>query len=357
MRSAAAELAFTSYLRVVAIAGVVLIHAASGLVTNDSIRGTATWWIGTALDLGSRWAVPVFIMVSGALLLGQRPNEGPQAFYARRIRRIAIPLVVAHIGYFVVRAVLLHQVLTPQVVVFDLLAARVYSQLYFFWIILGLYLLTPLLRTALAGRDTKALIAIGAAGIAFMWAVFVGALAMRVLGHPVDVWQPAALTLWIPYLGYFLTGYALRSVTLGRAGLAGAVVIFVLADAAVVWNYTTSSGHVAAALFGGGYQGLPVAATAISLFLIARTVLHPASRLALAPSTAAMRHLGELTLGVFMVHLVVMLYAEDLPGLAASTASRSLVATLILWAVVLTGSFAICELMARIPVLRRTIGM
>ena len=334
-----------------------MIHAAAGLVTNDSIRGTATWWIGTALDMGSRWAVPIFIMVSGALLLDQRPDEGALDFYARRIRRIAIPLVVAHIGYFVVRATLLQQILTPKIVVYDLLAARVYSQLYFFWIILGLYLVTPLLRSALAGRDTRALISIGAAGIAFMWAVGAGATAMRVLGHPVTVWQPAALTLWIPYLGYFLIGYALRSVTLGRGALAGAVLVFILANVVVVWNYTTHGGHVAAVLFGGGYQGLPVAAAAISLFLIARTVVNPTSRLALAPSTGAMRRLGELTLGVFMVHLAIMLYAQRLPGLSAGTASRSIVATLILWAVVLTGSFALCALLARIPVLRRTIGM
>jgi len=319
--------------------------------------GTATWWIGTSLDLGSRWAVPVFIMVSGALLLGQRPNEGAREFYARRIRRIAIPLVVAHIGYFVVRAVLLHQILTPKVVVFDLLAAKVYSQLYFFWIVLGLYLVTPLLRSALAGREAKTLTTIGAAGIAFMWAVHAGATAMSAVGHPIDIWQPASLTLWIPYLGYFLLGYALRNVTLGRAGLAATVVVFVLANAAVVWNYTTGSGSVAAALFGGGYQGLPVAAAAISLFLMARTVLHPTSALALSPSTPVMRRLGELTLGVFVVHLVIMLYAFHLPGLAAPTASRSLAATLILWAVVLTASFVACELLARIPVLRRSIGM
>jgi len=296
-------------------------------------------------------------MVSGALLLRQPPNEGARAFYARRIRRIAIPLVVAHVGYFVVRAVLLHQVLTPEVIVFDLLAGKVYSQLYFFWIVLGLYLVAPLLRSSLAGRDVKGLIIIGLAGIAFMWAVHTGATAMRALGHPVDVWQPAALTLWIPYVGYFVLGFALRSVTLGRAGLAASMVTFILADAAVVWNYATSPGGVAAALFGGGYQGLPVAATAISLFLTARTVLHPTSRLALSPSTAAIRRLGELTLGVFVVHLVIMLFARHLPGLAASTTSRSLVATLMLWAVVLAASFVVCELLARIPILRRTIGM
>ena len=132
--------AFASYLRVAAMSGVVLIHTLSGIVGNPAIRFSATWWAGTALDLGSSWAVPVFIMVSGALLLESRPGEGARAFYARRLQRIAIPLVVAHVGYLLVRFRWLHEPLTMPRVVADLLHATVYVQLYFFWIILGLYL-------------------------------------------------------------------------------------------------------------------------------------------------------------------------------------------------------------------------
>jgi hypothetical protein len=58
-----------------------------------------------------------------------------------------------------------------------------------------------------------------------------------------------------------------------------------------------------------------------------------------------------------VIHLLIMLYAGRLPGLAPSTASRSLGATLILWAVVLTAWFVACELLARIPLPSRTIGM
>src|SRR5437762_7039412 len=97
------DLAFASYLRVAAMSAVVLIHSCSAIVGNTGIRDSGTWWLATALDLGSSWAAPVFIMVSGALLLAPRPGEGARAFYARRVQRIAIPLVVAHVGYLLVR--------------------------------------------------------------------------------------------------------------------------------------------------------------------------------------------------------------------------------------------------------------
>lgn len=334
-----------------------LIHAFSSLVSSGEIRGSVTWWLGTSLSLGVSWAVPVFIMVSGALLLAPRPGEGAREFYARRLRRIAIPLVVAHAGYFAVRVFLLHEQLTAQKAVNDLLRANVYVQLYFFWIMLGLYLVTPLLRTALEGRDRRELLAIAAAGIGFMWAVRAGAITLIGVGSPVAIWQPAALTLWIPYLGYFVAGYALRDVVLAPRALAATIGLFVVASAVVVWQYGAGGGLLTVAVAGGGYQGLPVAVSAVTLFVIVRTAIRSGSSLAIGPWAVTTRQLGDLSLGVFIVHLLVMRYAWRLPGLGASTAAQSLPASLVLWLVVLLVSFVACAILARIPILRRTIGM
>ena len=260
------ELAFTSYLRLGAMAAVVGVHTLASIVSNDAIRGSATWWVATALDLGSSWCVPLFIMVSGTLLL-EPDGLGAGAFYRRRLRRIAIPLVVAHVGYFALRAVG-GEHLTPSIIVHDLLHATVYTQLYFFWIILGLYLVTPLLRRVIGG-DPRVALATGAAALAWMVAVSSGAAMLHAIGQPVAIWQPAALTLWVPYLGYFVLGYALRSWVAGPGALAAAVASFLLADALVVWHYTVGLRFaIADVLLGGGYQGLPVAVSAVALFVI-----------------------------------------------------------------------------------------
>ena len=349
--------AFASYLRVAAMSGVVLIHTLSGIVGNPAIRFSATWWAGTALDLGSSWAVPVFIMVSGALLLESRPGEGARAFYARRLQRIAIPLVVAHVGYLLVRFRWLHEPLTVPRVVADLLHATVYVQLYFFWIILGLYLITPLLRSALADRTRGGLLVIGVAGIGFMWAVRAGAQILALAGAPTAIWQPAALTLFIPYIGYFIIGYALRDVVLGGRNLLGATGVFVAANALVVWQYAIGAKVPAlAVLLGGGYQGLPVALTAVSIFVIGRSLVNPASRLASPPFQAPMRRLGELSLGVFIIHLLLLRFGWMTPSFRFSVVKQNLPVALLLWAVVTIGSFAVCAVIARIPIIRKTIG-
>ncbi|MFD0595628.1 acyltransferase family protein [Catellatospora coxensis] len=66
-------------LRVAAILGVVAIHVFGLMVGNDDLRGTLPWWIATAIDMGAVWCVPVFIMISGALVLapGRTPPDRP----------------------------------------------------------------------------------------------------------------------------------------------------------------------------------------------------------------------------------------------------------------------------------------
>jgi len=352
------QLAFTSYLRVAAMSAVVLIHTLSGIVVNPDIRGSLTWWAGTALDLGVAWAVPLFIMVSGALLLAPRAGEGAMAFYRRRLDRIAIPLVVAHVGYFAVRARLLHQDLTAQVVIRDLLRADVYPQLYFFWIILGLYLVTPLLRAILRDQARNQMLVIGAAAVGWMCLVAASVRVLQITGGAGSPWQPAALTLWIPYVGYFILGYALRDLVLERRWLLVALAVFVVADVLVIWHYGVGIRNpVISVLLGGLYQGLPVAASAIALFVIGRSVIHPDARLARPHFAIPMRRLGDLTLGVFVIHLVVLRYGWKIPGLGYAQDKVDLGRSLVLFLIVLVVSFLICAVIARIPVARRAIGL
>ena len=356
-RDVGRDLAFASYLRVAAMSAVVLIHSCSAIVGNQAIRGSGTWWVATALDLGSSWAVPVFIMVSGALLLALRPGEGPRAFYARRLQRIAIPLVVAHVGYLFVRWLMFGEQLTIPQIVRDLLHAQVFVHLYFFWIILGLYLITPLLRPALAGRTRNELLVIGGACVGWTWAVWAGAQILGIAGARTVIWQPAALTLFLPYIGYFVLGFAIRDLVLRRGGLLGAIGLFGVAEFLVVWQYAVGAQNpMLAVVAGGGYQGLPVALTAVAIFVISRSFISSSSPAARPPLGAVARHLGELSLGVFILHVFLLNVAWKSAPFAFDVVNQNLPLTLLLWVVVTVLSFAACALIARVPILRKTIG-
>src|SRR6185312_8313743 len=81
-------------LRILSISGVVAIHV-FGLRVGAEPKGNTSWWVATILDIGFIWVVPVFIMISGALLLGSKQLVAdPGGFYRKRAMRI-IPALVA----------------------------------------------------------------------------------------------------------------------------------------------------------------------------------------------------------------------------------------------------------------------
>jgi surface polysaccharide O-acyltransferase-like enzyme len=353
----ARHLAFTSYLRILAIVAVVGIHTLTAIVGNEAIHDSRTWVVATALNRSLSWAVPLFVMVSGALLLAPVEGETPGMFYRRRLRRIAIPLLAAHVGYFALRAILGEQ-LTPQLIVHDLLATTVYTQLYFFWIILGLYLVTPLIRAFLVHRPQDALL-LGAAALGFALSVTIGSAGLRWTGTGSIPWQPPMLMLWIPFLGYFILGHALRGIVLERRGLMAAAAVLAVACGVTAWEFITERPHTHGEnLLGGNYPGVPVAVATIAVFLLGRGLVAPDSVAAGPRFARRARTLGELTLGVFIVHMAVLrIFRAFVPFFAFGLNATSLGRSLLLWGVTVVASFALSAAIARVPLVRRTIGL
>src|SRR3989304_5868153 len=78
--------------RISAIFAVVLLHVAYGVVIENDI-GTNYWWFANIFDSSARWCVPVFVMISGALLLDSSKNEDSLTFYKKRLSRILLPVL------------------------------------------------------------------------------------------------------------------------------------------------------------------------------------------------------------------------------------------------------------------------
>jgi surface polysaccharide O-acyltransferase-like enzyme len=244
-------------------------------------------------------------------------------------------------------------------VVRDLLATQVYTHLYFFWIILGLYLVTPLLRSFIALQGRRDVLALGLGALAFTLLVTFGTAVLRLTGVAATSWGPPMLTLWIPYVGYFVLGYALRELVPGGRGVLLALVGFGAGNALTAWQYMAARGDpVASTLFGGGYLGLPTAVATIAIFVLGRAIVARWTPLATAPLAGRARALGNLTLGVFIVHFAVLrVFWVFVPPFAFRFDAMSLARSIALWALVVLVSFALSAVVGRTPILRRTIGL
>ena len=203
---------WVSWLRVVAIAGVVLIHTAGLTAIAPGARSSAQGQLGIALDFFSRWAVPVFVMVSGALLLDPSRFRNTRDFLRRRALRLVPAIVVWHLVYLAYRVAITDAPISAADAIRLTLTGRMWTALYFFWIVLGLAVITPVLVPWIAtvSRRTQLIAGLVAASIPALTLVTV-----PIRGATL-AWIETPWTWWIPYLGYYLLGHALRDVVVTR---------------------------------------------------------------------------------------------------------------------------------------------
>ncbi len=338
--------------RVLAILAVVVVHETSVAVGARAAGepATATWWTANVLDSACRWCVPVFLMVSGALLLDPRRTDRPRDFYRKRLARIGIPLVVWTAVYLAFRAFYLEDDLDAEQAARDVAAGTPFLQLYFLYVLGVLYLLTPFLRLVVRHATHRMQAAFAA--------VLLGLGAVdQVLSSFFDVGGASAATRFLPYAGYFTLGWLLRDVPLTRRVVRLAAVAFVasvVATALLVAVSAVAVGWGTPGKYLYGYLSPTVVVMSVSAFVLLRAWglrNPPGTRWSPGRRAAA---LSALTFGVYLVHPLFFYplrrlwpAPEDLLGYVGVTAAHLVVTV--------AGSLALTWLLVRVPVVRRTV--
>ena len=68
------ELNFVNNLRFLSVLAVVFLHCSAQIFISAN-KGGFDWWVSNIFDSSVRWSVPVFVMLSGALLLSKNHND------------------------------------------------------------------------------------------------------------------------------------------------------------------------------------------------------------------------------------------------------------------------------------------
>ncbi|HYN66514.1 MAG TPA: acyltransferase family protein [Ornithinibacter sp.] len=333
--------------RIVAIAAVVLVHVVAP-ATNGSLvdEGSGAWWAAVVLNAASRWCVPVFLMVSGALLLDPRRSERPRDFYRKRLGRIGVPLAAWTLVYLGFRRWYLVEPITAEEATRDVLAGTPFLQLYFLFVLVGLYVLTPFLRIIV--RHTTRRMQVG------FVAVLLGLGALdQAISAVADVGGATAATRYVPFIGYYVAGWVLRDVALGPARLrvaAGAFVASVAATVGLTGVASVPSGWGAGGRYVFGFLSPTVMVTSLAAFLLLRA----AGWVWAQQHRRRLSRLAALTFGVFLVHPLVLYPLQDrwAPG---ETAGAFLGWALALWVATTLASALATLLLGRLPGLRATV--
>lgn len=329
-------------LRAFACLAVVLIHCFSALLDNMPVSelGVARSVVWTELHvLLARWAVPVFFMTTGALLLD--PSKGMGWGRIRGyVGRMAAVLLSFGTLFALMKIVFTERSIDALVIPRALLAVlqgESWDHLWYLFDLIGLYLLLPLLRSFVAqcGRGEIEVLL----GILFVCSLVLPT-ANYALGLSLETFVWLGFPVFYALLGWYLREYEMPVVPVVALGVAGAAAAALAAGVGIVatggylwWSWEPSSPLIAA--------------WAATVFVLAR-------RFADRPTHAGggIEALGKLSFAVYVLHPVVvnLLYKALGWGPAALPPVAFELTT---YAIVLAGSLALALAARRVPVLGR----
>jgi surface polysaccharide O-acyltransferase-like enzyme len=136
--------AWADRLRNLATLLVIAIHVSGPLAEQLPDMNTWAWWISNWWDGTARASVPIFVLLSGALLLSKDYPTGP--FLKKRLTKVLVPGLFWMCIYMLYSYIAKQQPATFVQAIRTIVEGPVHYHLWFIYLIVGLYLVYPLLR-------------------------------------------------------------------------------------------------------------------------------------------------------------------------------------------------------------------
>ena len=211
---------FLDVLRVLATCAVVLMHVLTGAtdVTDASIMPEYRSLLLSVMDLVT-WCVPIFLLISGYLFLNPERTLTYPVMIKKYCRRIALAILLFGIPYAASELVVAERTFRVMMIPEALkmtLTGHTWSHMWYLYLILFLYLITPLLKKVL-----RVLPVWGVAAV--MAVIFLGSSVAPFLNKVLDVNSIPVLPDGGVYFLYYLCGYlfAVREVCVDKGRNAG----------------------------------------------------------------------------------------------------------------------------------------
>lgn len=289
-------------LRLIAMFAVIVLHTASPLLFAYKGTPLQNWLVGDIYNALVRFSVPVFVMITGALLLHREYELG--GFLKKRIGRLILPFIfwsLVYIGYKLYNEEIAFNgnIGADLKLVLQQLQTGSFYHLWYVYLLIGLYLFIPVLGKFVRNATEKEL----------LYFLSIWFLAMLLSTPYLSVFNTAVdLHNFTGYIGYLVLGHYL---TYKRFKLRALPVIagllFIGFVVLISWGtyYLQVKDHELSTFF---YEpiGPFIVILSVCAFLIAKyTVikLNPAIR-------RIFDNAGKYTLGIYLSHALILTLLE-----------------------------------------------
>lgn len=153
------KLQWADNLRALSTISVILLHVAALMLKEYQNLPTSSWWIGNICDGLVRYCVPIFLMLTGALLY--RKNEDLSVFIKRRFVRVLLPFFCWTFVYILLQIYDDRQ--RGYYMPMDFLGSFIgkkfqfgaWYHLWYVYLLIGIYLVVPIIKKWISSSGKK----------------------------------------------------------------------------------------------------------------------------------------------------------------------------------------------------------
>ena len=292
---------YADYVRVLATLAVILLHCAGDLLYRFDLKNMnlSYWWTGNVYDSSVRWCVPMFILLSGALLLRPAKEETIPDFLKKRMMRVLVPYLFWSLIYVLYTN--RGQIENFQIpywpdVFYKIFFEDVYYHLWFIPMILGLYFLTPVFRVFVrhATRYEIEYFLIFWFYVSTLQIYFSQFFVIKFLG-------------WLAYIGYLVLGDYLHTFEISKKNTTLIYRTAWLSLAITIWGTWQLSAYFG--VFSGElYQYLSpnIIFMAVGIFLAFKNYDWESFNARNPRFHAAIKWLSNISFGIYLLHVLLI---------------------------------------------------
>jgi surface polysaccharide O-acyltransferase-like enzyme len=253
---------FADVTRAAAILMVILLHSSALYFYQD---GTPLrWHFANFVNSFTRPAVPLFLMLSGALLLSPDRKETPLKFLKHQFSKILPSLLFWSVFYYLIGAYGAGAAFSVSAFFDGLVRGNLYYHLSFLYYLLGLYFTYPLLRSFFRGANQGE----GSYFLAVWIATIVTAGVSNFFGFGIS----ANLLIFFSFIGFPVAGWMIHSFEGTDRFLKMAAVVFLLGWLATILLTWYQKATGAYAEFFYEYLSLNVVFSSLAMFYLFRFI-------------------------------------------------------------------------------------
>ena len=340
------RIVYLDLIKVIGILSVVLIHTTGPIMYRVNDLAPGYWMTGNIFEAIAMMGVPLFFMVSGALLLSKN-DESLQEFFKKRISRVIIPLILWSLIYILFKKFIIgagYYNISILTYIANAFGDKAYYHLGFLYQIIGLYMFVPIIRVVVHNTKTKLLIY-----WIILWIIFgmINPFIKQLFGYKLYDMMPMMSGLF----GYMILGYIMHKLKINKKIYISAIGLILLSTVISIigTDYISHLHNKYNALF-SNYIGVFTMGQAIGWFIMLKYL--SSKYINYIQIQDIISQLSIASFGVYLIHPIILYFLQKLGIYALNGYNPLIIIPIVFMLTIITSYLFITYIVLKMPYLR-----